>query len=265
MAIRKISLNELGAYSPWIRRLKEGKKLFEKTPASLMREYNEDKYAPLMACKTFVDAIQAYRGPKEETAYSRHGELFVDDKDAVYELRQKIMLEALRPTLEMVEMVIELGAGFGQTVRSIQEAYPALAYRAGEYTPNGVALGQKLLPGVQFYPFNFYKAGDWDRIFDGVENALVFTVHAVEMIPDATLFVREVQRQKNKIHSVVNFEPIYRDDGTELSRYRMKYIEINSYCQNILQSILNPRKIEEDFFGVNPLFPKTFIEWDLHS
>ena len=259
---KQISFDEFLSVSPWTSRIKEGKKLYEKSEKSLMKEYNEDKYAPLMGCNTFAEAIRAYRGPTEDIPYSRHGEIFIWDKDAVYELRKQLMLESLRPILEQVDCVIELGAGFGQSMQSIQDAYPDLAYRAGEYTPNACKLGQRLLPGIQFFPFNFYKAEDWDNVFAGVRNALVYTVHAVEMIPDAELFVRGIRKHKDKIHSVVNFEPIYESDGTEMSEWRMKYIEANSYCKNILQSIPNPATVEKDFFGVNPLFPKARIAWN---
>ena len=258
--MRTITLSELSRYSPWPARL-SGAEPFEhkkKTPEELFREYNDEKYGRLLEAATIEEAIDRYWNMHGEGAFSRHDELFVGDMREIHILRNKVFLDSLRPLLEKARYVVDLGAGFGQMLYLIQREYPHLTYRAGEYTPNGVALGQRLLPNIEFRRFDF-AGNDWS-IFDGVENALIITVHAVEMLPDAAPFVEKMRSLARHISAAVHFEPIYESDDTPLWTLRRQYIEANGYCRNILQSIPQP-SLDRDFFGLNPLFPESRIEW----
>ncbi len=86
------------------------------------------------------------------------------------------------------------------------------------------------------------------------------------MLPDARLFVNQMLKHNGRIHSVVNFEPLYKTNPTStLDVFRNKYIEVNGYCKNIEQALRQYEgqwvNIERDFFGMNPLFPESRIEW----
>lgn len=258
--MQKIDLNLLPKYSPWPSRLVGSEPCAPnvKNHENLYKEYNDDKYGKLLSAATFEEADDIYWGPDDASVISRHNELFLTSKRESRALRNKLFVDSLRPLLNEVRCVVELGAGFGQMVRPIQKEYPHLTYIAGEYTPNGVTVGKQLLPGVQFSQFDF-SSDDWN-VFDGIEQALVLTVHSVEMLPDATLFVEKIKAHASHIHTVVDFEPVYEDDGSMLSLLRQRYIQVNGYCKNILQSIPDA-KVEKDFFGLNPLFPESRIEW----
>lgn len=211
-----------------------------KTLEKVADEYNY-KYAGVVAARTIEEACALYWKSQDK---------------AKLEERNTKILDSLRPLLEQVDTVVDLGAGFGQVLHVIQEAYPTKKYIAGELTITGVALGTRLLPDIQFKPFNFYNDDDWS--FLGLlENALVITVHSVEMLPDAALFVNKINQYKAHIARVVNFEPIYDD---ETSAEKRSYIEENGYCMNILQCLPNPI-VERDFYGLNPLFPEARLEW----
>ena len=222
-----------------------------------MREYNDEKYAALMDARTMDEALERYCGdPDEEIECSRHGEIFKMTTKEAHALRSELLLGSLRPLIESAGCIVELGAGFGQIAQLIAREYPTLHYIAGEFTPNGVELGKRLLPRVEFRHFDFFE--DKWNIFDDVSNALVLTVHSVEMLPDAGLFVQKIREHAAHIQSVVDFEPIY-EGGDELSRKRQAYIDANCYCKNILD--IPYTAIEKDFFGLNPLFSESRLEW----
>jgi len=223
-----------------------------------MREYNDEKYAALMGTSTMQEALMRYWGDPDETiTCSRHNELFEMKRTEAHAMRNRLTLDSLRPFIERAGCIVELGAGFGQTAHFIAHEFPALRYVAGEFTPNGIALGKKLLPMVEFVHFDFFDDA-WE-IFNDVTNALVLTVHSVEMMPDANVFVQKIKHHAAQIHHVVNFEPIHEDGDTELSRKRRAYIDENGYCKNILD--IPYATIEKDFFGLNPLFPESRLEW----
>ncbi len=260
MTMQKIDLQDLEAYSPWPARLRGEMPYAPKTKshAELYREYNDEKYAGLLDATTISGALERYWGPGDEVvACSRHDELFAAPRAQAHALRNKLFVESLRPYLAQTTTVVELGAGFGQAAHVLMSAFPQLMYYAGEFAPNGRKLGEQLLPQVRFVPFDLY-APEWE-IFEGVQDALVLTVHTVEMLPDARLFVNQLSRYRSHILHAVHFEPLY-EDGDELAALRRGYIDLNGYCKNIGESVPNA-KIEHDFFGLNPLFPEARIEW----
>jgi hypothetical protein len=257
---KRIPFEELSRYSPWPARLAgvEPWELKLKTRESLYREYNDEKYGKLLTARTMEEALEYYWGDGlAEMAYSRHGELFAGTRAEAHVERNQLLIDSLRPLLQEVECVVELGAGFGQIIYLLQQEYPHLRYVAGECMPNALVLGKRLLPNVEFEYFDLF--GDWS-ILDHVENALVLTVHTVEMLSDASTFVHHMQKRMERVRSVVNFEPLYEEDGTALGQLRRRYIEMNGYCKNIAQTV-PATLIERDFFGLNPLFPESRIEW----
>src|SRR5581483_9127075 len=102
----------------------------------------------------------------------------------------------------------------------------------------------------------FYS--DWN-ILDTARGAAVFSVHAVEMLEDAGVFIDEIGKRKDTLSSVTLFEPLYEAGNDELTTLRRKYIEANQYNKNLI-SYLGTAKIEHDYFGTNPLFPMAHIQ-----
>jgi hypothetical protein len=259
--MRKIELNELSEFLPQLAGV-IGVKPYQvrvKSVDSLLREYGE-KYRNVSSAKTIEEAIQTYFLPQQDHVWSRHGELFVGRSKEAYCLREELTLNALRPLLKDVNCVVELGAGFGQIGYSIMKEFPHLRYIAGELTKEGRTLGEQLLPNIEFKSFNLLDE-HWS-IFDDVQNALVLTVHSVEMVPDGAQVTRKLREFHDRIYRVVHFEPTYEYDGSVLSLLRQRYIQLNGYCRNVGAGIPPEVKaIEADFFGLNPLFTETRIEW----
>ena len=87
------------------------------------------------------------------------------------------------------------------------------------------------------------------------------------MLPDAEIFLARLERYKRQIVSVVQFEPVYGLGGdTPLGVVRDRYIKANNYNTNF-HTVLTRRagievaRMQYDFFGANPLFPESLIEW----
>lgn len=248
--MKEITFEELRAYIPERFDRLSGTK--QRTRADVYREYNDEKYAQLAKAASFDEAMKLYRGPVRDTVFSRHGKFYATPSNEAQALREALVISSLYPLLDGVETVVELGAGFGQTLEIIRKAYPSLRYVAGEFSPEARTLGERVVPDIEFAPFDFYDA-EWS-IFDNVKNALVLSFHAIEMVHDARMVADKLKAHASSIRAYSFFEPIY-DEGEEpLLEARRQYIEANDYCRNILQSF--DAEVERDFFGGNPLFPE---------
>lgn len=248
--MKKISFDELRAHIP--ERFTQVAREKKRTRADVYREYNDEKYAQLSGASSFEKALTLYRGPVQDTVFSRHDAFYSAPSNETYAVREALIISSLYPLLDGVETVIELGAGFGQTLEIIRRAYPSFQYIAGEFSPLARSLGERVAPSIRFVPFDFYDA-KWN-IFDGVQNALVLSFHAIEMVPDANKVVDNLKAHASRIRAVSLFEPIYEMGDSPIFEARRKYIEANDYCRNILQSF--DAEVERDFFGFNPLFPE---------
>ena len=90
---------------------------------------------------------------------------------------------------------------------------------------------------------------------------------AVPPIPDATIIINNLEKQKHKINYVVHFEPsVVPERSTLLGLLRNKYMELNDYNRNLI-SILKNRsdieilELEIDIFGLVPLNTTNLIAW----
>lgn len=251
--MKKISFDELRTYIPERFEQLSGSK--NRTRADVYREYNDEKYAQLSSAASFEDALALYRGPVRDTVFSRHDTFYGAPSNEAYAVREALIISSLYPLLDGVETIIELGAGFGQTLEIIRKAYPSFRYIAGEFSPTARALGERVAPNIRFVPFDFYDA-EWN-VFSEVKNALVLSFHAIEMVPDAGMVAEKLKIYAPHIRAVSLFEPIYETGDSPILEARRRYIEVNDYCRNILQSF--DAEVERDFFGYNPLFPEARI------
>jgi len=274
--MKEILLNELPQYSPWparLSRLAGGFVGEPRTIEKILREYDTDKYGPLL--KWVVKRARTVDEVKwkeigisrdAEVCFSRGGKLFVDTAEAVMSLRDRLFVECLRPYMEHCDAVVELGAGWGYNLSLLQRQYPHKLYLGGEVTPNGRAIAKAVLPAIPVEPFNFYD-NEWPLFKSAPSRALVLTCHSTEMLPDAEIFLARLERYKRQIVSVVQFEPVYGLGGdTPLGVVRDRYIKANNYNTNF-HTVLTRRagievaRMQYDFFGANPLFPESLIEW----
>jgi hypothetical protein len=223
-----------------------------RTREDVYREYNDDKYSVLRDAVSFEDALARYRGPVRDIVISRHGKFYVVLTDEAYAMREKLIIEALAPLVSGIDTVIELGAGFGQTLEKIRRAYPAKRYIAGEFSAEARTLGACVLPHIEFKAFDFYDE-TWPLFETVGGSTLVLSFHAIEMVPDATVVAEKLRRYG--VTALSLFEPAYESGDDPVLVERRGYIERHEYCRNILQAF-QPDEVERDFFGINPLFPE---------
>lgn len=248
--MKEVTFDELRTIIP--ERFKQLSKNKRRTRADVYREYNDEKYTRLSNAVSFEEAVALYRGPSRDVVFSRHGKFYSASTNEAYAMREALIISSLYPLLDGVETIVELGAGFGQTLEIIRKAYPSFQYIAGEFSPAARALGERVALDISFVPFDFYDA-KWS-IFNDVKNALVLSFHAIEMVSDAKMVTDKLKTYAPHIRAMSFFEPIYDEGDSLILEARRQYIEANDYCTNILQSF--DAEVERDFFGNNPLFPE---------
>ena len=112
--------------------------------------------------------------------------------------------------------------------------------------------------------FNYYTENDYDFI---KPDSTIFTSHSIEQIPDATVIINHLEKQKSKINYVVHFEPtIVAERTTLLGLLRNKYLELNDYNRNLITVLKGRNDIEilelkTDIFGLVPLNTTNLIVW----
>lgn len=248
--MKEVTFDELRAHIP--ERFEQLSKRKQRTRADVYREYNDEKYTRLSNAVSFEEAMALYRGPSRDAVFSRHGKFYSASTNEAYAMREALIISSLYPLLDGVETIVELGAGFGQTLEIIRREYPSFKYVAGEFSPEARTLGKRIVPNITFVPFDFYDS-EWN-IFSDVKNALVLSFHAIEMVSDAKMVVDKLKTYAPHIRAMSFFEPIYDEGDSPILEARRQYIEANNYCRNILQSF--DAEVERDFFGNNPLFPE---------
>lgn len=248
--MKEITFDELRVHIP--ERFEQLSKNKQRTHADVYREYNDEKYKRLSGATSLEEAVTLYRGPARDAVFSRHGKFYSASTNEAYALRETLIVSSLYPLLDGVETVVELGAGFGQTLEVIRRAYPLFRYVAGEFSPTARTLGERVAQDITFVPFDFYDP-EWS-IFNDVKNALVLSFHAIEMVSDAKMVADKLKTYAPHIRAMSFFEPIYDEGDSPILEARRRYIEANDYCRNILQSF--DAEVERDFFGNNPLFPE---------
>lgn len=248
--MKEISFEEVQHLIPEI-----GGRKARRTRYDVHREYNDEKYSVLKAAKSFEEALALYRGPVRDMIVSRHDRFYVMPSDEAWAMREKLIIETLSQSLENVDTVVELGAGFGQTLEAIRQAYPRKQYIAGEFSKEARELGVRLLPDITFVEFDFYDEV-WPLLTRMGEKSLVLSFHAIEMVRDANMVAQKLR--ESGANTISLFEPVYELGKDPIRTARRSYIEKHDYCRNI-EEAFSPSRIERDFFGINPFFPEAHL------
>lgn len=280
--MRKIELNELPKYSPWVARLLNIDPFPkpERTIAKIDAEYDKDKYAKFLQFYEQNSGIdfeklrsvqEDYLPPEKEVCVSRGNELFLISAAAAQRLAKQTLLDSLVPYMAENRVILELGCGYGYNLGVLREAEPDHLFIGGDYSQNAVSLAGKLFrdyPEVTVSLFNFYDEA-WS-IFDAVEErALVFTHHTIEQLPSVKSIMPTFARYRQKIARVVHLEPVFEfnDPNTTLGLMRQSYLLLNDYNKDLFTCLKEMGakilKVEKDVFGANPLNPTSLIVWQL--
>lgn len=284
---RDIGLDELPQYEPdWVRRILglEPWDRPERDREKIEQEYNREKYARLL--RTFrksggsPDELEQELLPPagEPCAVSRKTELFVTDVASAVEFQRQVIGDELERVLSDGDVVIELGAGFGQNLWHLNERFGSdfsdVTWIGGDFSTNAVTLGRELFEGqdsVRIQPFDYFE-GEIAVPADVAGEIIVFTVHSVEQLPTIEpVFDRQRWVDGAGLKRVIHFEPVYElhDEEALLGLLRKRYAEMNDYNRDLLESIqaspvANLQQIRYDVVGINPLNPTSVIHWD-HS
>jgi hypothetical protein len=275
--MKKIELNKITEISDWPERIL-GLKPF-KTPirnnSKIEEEYNKDKYAKLLDFykKNNVNYYELrqyefFKEVKNNTLYySKDDEVFESDFDEVQKIWDKIFLEEILKEIENVDTIIELGCGWGYNLGILRKKIKELKIVGGEYSQNGVDLGNKLFEkeNIKLQKFDYYEE-KWDSLFENVENALVFTSHSIEQIPKFEKVFDNLKKHSNKIKTVIHFEPVIELYGNSLmDSLRKKYAEINDYNRDLISTLKRENisivEIKPKEFGINPFNPTSIVKW----
>ncbi len=259
--MRSVELNDfLNADNVWTRRLLGLEPFKRRRDAELIgREYDCDLYGGLL--EAYGEDREAFRRAltlpsPDEVVVSLGDEIGSMPMEEFRRLRASTLCGVL-DRFAGNALLCELGAGYGQNAIALErDLY------GGEYSPAAVELAAGM--GFDIVPFDFYDPGSYEFIRP---DSVVMTAHAVEQIPDARFVIEGLRRVRNRVRLVVHFEPMYRAEPTTfLDHIRNRYMELNDYCRNLIETTDADPDIEvlehtPDVLGLNPLNPTSIRVW----
>ncbi len=259
-----ISINDyLNKENPWTARLL-GQTPFHKNRniQQVENEYNLDKYAKLLDFD--FPTIEEYKRKEfEQGGLSMDSQMVISFGENLFQTSvantRNHYYHLIKRKVDQYRStnLCELGCGYGYNLSLFDDNISG-----GEYSKNAVQLGQKLDFDVN--EFNYYNENDYDFI---LPYTTVFTVHSIEQIPDATVIINNLEKQKSKIEYVVHFEPtVVAERNSLLGLMRNKYMELNDYNRNLISVLKQHPNIEivemqTDIFGLMPLNSSNLIVW----
>jgi len=276
--MKKISINELPKYNPWVARLL-GIEPFNRPFRNISKidaEYDKDKYAKLLAYYqkkggASAQEIKMYLlWPDHDViSISREGQLFLTSPDDFRQLQDQIFVDVLAEPISTAQTVIDLGCGYGHNFFTLRDAYPGRVWIGGDYSQNAIKLASLLFAdcsNVSVKPFNWYD-DSWP-IFETLEGkALVLTVQSVEQLPSVACILPTLEKYREKITAVVHLEPIYElaDKESTLGLMRRAYTLMNDYNTDLL-SVIKAMRVQilgthYDLIGGNPMNPLSMVYW----
>lgn len=279
----KISWEDIAKYSHWPKRL-TGEEPFSvrpKTPESVTREFNDEKWAalydqakdnPSMSLLEIEDLEVNF---KNKTALLWHGDFYLTTERGQRDRNLELCLETLRPYAKEATAIVEFGAGFGGKILNVAQDkdFRHLPSFAGEFTSKGqdlirlLAKRMGLKTAVGYCDFAKLESNGFEKIPPG---AILFTSYAAHYVPhlpeDFPAFFA-----KFKPRIVVHFEPVLElhNTGSRHDQMVQKYFELNDYTRN-LRSVLKASEMagkikilreQKNVIGGNPFLPISITEW----
>lgn len=280
--MKKISINELPRYSPWPARIlnMEPFEQLVRDMNTIDMEYDKDKYARLLDyCKkaqhnlTVIDLKEYELSYLNEELYiSREGQLYLATHREYITLENETIVKALSGPVAEVDVVVELGCGYGYNIAILDEAYPGRRWLGGEYSNNALKIAGLAHSGcrnISISRFNWYD-DEWP-IMGELDNiggkALIFTKHTIEQFTYSKDVLTKITKYKNRIAGVMHLEPVYElaMGNTLLDMMRRQYTRIRGYNKDII-SVLKSMDVkildtQYDIIGGNALNPTSLVYW----
>lgn len=265
--MKSISLNQyLSVENPWTRRIL-GVDTFSKKRdiEQIDREYDRDKYGSLLEFD--LDDIELYKlkefelaglGEQNSTKISLGEEVFEGNLQLIRDLYYSTISSTIQKYHP--QRICELGCGYGYNLSYLRYICPEVY--GGEYSRNAVKLGNRL--GMDLQVFNYYNLEDYQIIRD---RSVILTIHSIEQIPSAASFLSGLEKHRQKIDRVINFEPCFLEARTSLfGLFRNRYMQLNDYNTDLVKLLHEREDIEileyqPDCIGLNPLNSAHLIVW----
>lgn len=283
---RRFTVNDLPRFSPWPSRLLgfEPWQQRRKTPQEVTREYELEKWGPLLARvkdagrSITLDQVEAWvSGDQSHVLCSIGDELELLTPREVRDRYLAIVDDVLRRYVP-ASALVELGCGYGGVLLALAQRHPfrEMSMLAGEFAPSGVELVRHLaaLQGSAVTAAACDFSLPRITTLDVPPDALILTSYAVHYVPTLSPdFVTTVAAWRPR--AVVHLEPCYEhcDGNTLLGLMRRRYVEVNDYNTNLVTVLRESErrgaiKIVEErpaVFGENPLLAASIVVWTVGS
>lgn len=264
--MKSISLSDyLHADNAWTKRLL-GSEPFQmsRTSEKIAEEYENDKWGKMLkqelrdmehAKAVEYETILGFDWRTTPTVVSFGDELFLTDSPTFNDIFYSIVRNRIGKYKGAA--YCELGCGYGYNL----SLFPEPRY-GGEFTDAGVSVAKKM--GFDSQHFDFYDRNSYKMIRPG---SVVYTIQALEQIPDSTNFLEGMRSQKQNIDYVVHFEgSVLPERKNLLGLFRNRYQELNDYNRNLVELLRNAPdveilELELDSMGSVPLNSLHYIVW----
>ncbi len=278
-----LTINDLPMYSPWPARLLglEPWASREKTPEEITREYEHEKWGPLLTRVrsaggrvTLAEVNQWMLGEAPPSVFCDGESFELMEQSAAYQRYIDFVSDSLQ-AYGPVPSIVELGAGHGGVLLDLasRSVFAGVEFLGGEYTRSGEEIIRLLAAAAQLR----VSAGHCDfasRPLSDLtipEGSLIYTSYAtpcVRQLPSS--FVEELAAFRPK--AVLHFEPCFEhcEPGSLLGLLRQRYIEVNGYNVNLV-TLLKQQEREGKIrilderpavMGMNPLLVVSTLVWE---
>jgi hypothetical protein len=281
---KKISLNNLPSWSRWPEYLLglASWPSVSRTSEKVDQEYDKEKYARgLEYCMSesdpsYEDAMLHMTSDKtnQNVCISVGDDLLKVTRDEAVYQHKKLLERTLSDEIEKYSTIVEMGCGYGYNLGCLNLEFPHQRFIGCEYSRNAVDMAKLLFkkqPAIDVRLFDFNNKDTYRFLSDLESPVLVFTMHALEQLPESSHVFDFLSQYKDSIGCVFHFEPIYEFYcETLLGLMRQRYVEINDYNRDLYSEIKRRRDIRivevgKNVFGLNPLLPYSIIRWEFIS
>lgn len=277
--MNEIGLDELPAWSPWPARLLglTDIRREQRTPEKVMREYDGDKYGPLLAAVerdpslSLEDVKRLELGdPDARVTMSIGDRIYVAPIAEAFRRTTEVLVDRVAGAAAGAASIVDLGCGYGYQLAHVGAALPAAALHGGEYAPRAVALARRLHGAggridVERFDLRGDACGPLER---AQEPSLVVLSYVVNQLPSAAVAVDLLARHRERIARVVCFDAdgSVQAPGTLLGLLRRRYVEVNDYSWDLLEVLsrrtdVHVEVVEPNLVGPNALLPATLVVW----
>lgn len=278
--MRKIDLNDLPEWSKWPARMLEffPWKIPRRTTEKIDQEYDKDKYKSCLEYFTqaggeiSAEEIKQFEldDIPDEACISLDNELYVLSSKEAIKKYYDFIPASVNPEVENCETIFELGCGYGYNLWLLNKYHGSKSFIGGDYSRNAVQLASSLYcdnSNLKVLQFDFFNEQTYLFLESTESPVLIFTVHAIEQLPDSSIVFDTLLKYRDKIKTVIHLEPAFQlHDKKLIGLMQKRYAEINDYNTDLIsqlekRSYISVLSIKPDMIGVNPLNPTSVIKW----